>query len=1082
VGTKIRNLFFSERENRDKDKRETMKKELQRPNSCILLLTLRCHLQCKMCYLWTNKDDPEQCPSFDEWRAVIDSIDTWAEKPFTIIFGGGEPLLYKERLAALIQYAHEKGFRTSLATSGYDLDKETVRALANAGLDYLALTLYSLKPKTQDFLRGVPGSLRRVKKAIKWFSLYGPQVEIAIDTVLMGPNMREVIDLTRWVQRSRHISRISFQTIMQPFHTPPEARWYETERYRFLWPQDVEQMCVLIDQLKEMKACRSKKGNSKIANELSQLDVFKEYFRNPDHFIKHEGCPVFDNGNFGIAPDGSITLCPYMQPIGNIRQQALPDVWTSEEARARRSEIRSCAQNCHHIMNCWYEEEPANGADQNGDEHVVHSSTPRNDEAPRDKNLCEEEIKIADAGEDDTKKNSPEPPAISQPKFCDITITTKCMLKCKMCKAWQNSGDGPHLSFDDAKRFVDELASFVKPGLEINVMGGEPLSVPWCLDLCDYISEKGFRSIISTNAYLIDENMARRIADSKLTVLALSLESLRPEMHDENRGCKGLHKRVMQAIEYLDTYCRGKLTCTVLSIIMEKNLDDIIPLAEWVGTVDLFENISYLALLETGIVPGRHWFRDPYYKDLWPQDKAKLDSVIDQCIRMRTTGSKIWNPLSQLDAFKEYYDDPVRFMQTTPYALHDYIIDLDEKKNIYVSGETLGSLDDGPLKEAWTSDKAEALRDKIRTEGPGKRSCVINFVCAFPDDAAYIAGKEPIIEQDPKYSANVFSKKDPLVRLPKFSVIMVNQACPLKCQMCYNWKVPAAQEENSLEDMQRFVSQCADLVGEKFEINLAGGEPFLRPEVFDLIRHIRSFGYTVSCTTNAFLLKGKLLDEVRASGLNHMPVSLDSLDPKIHDFLRGRPGTHQQVMDVFSELWKDRGCLKSLTIQTIIMKPNLDGIVDLVKWAHTHDISTYLMAIMRPVGIAIDPLWFQKKEHAFLWPDDLTQVYAVIDELIELKDQGFRIENKREQLLAFKEYFRNPTVFVKNGPCSLGDGIVNVGPDGNIYLCWEKGPIGNIKTSDIRELWYAPFTRERRKEILSCRRNCAEMVNCFFEE
>lgn len=1059
-----------------------MKKELQKPNSCILLLTLSCNLKCKMCYLWTNKEDEAQCPSCDEWRAVIDSLDTWAAKPFTIIFGGGEPLLHKERLETLIRYANEKGFRTSLATSGYEMDKETALKLAHAGLDYLALTLYSLRPKTQDFLRGVPGSLQRVKKTIRWFSRYAPNVEIAIDTVLMGPNMREIVDLTRWVQRNKHISRISFQTIMQPFHTPVEPRWFERESYRFLWPQDTEHMCVLIDQLKEMKAYREKKGNSKIANSLGQFDVFKDYFRDPEQFIKHDGCPVFDNGNFGIAPNGSITLCPYVKPIGNIRERSLPQIWTSDEAQMRRSEIRRCTQNCHHIMNCWYEEEPPKNGEQNADDHETERCACGDDETCTEAVSQSEEIKIISPAEPAPVKTEDEPIAISQPKFCDITITTDCMLKCKMCKAWHNSNGGPCLSFAEAKKFVDELATFVRPGLEINVMGGEPLSVPWCLDLCDYISEKGFRSIISTNGYLIDKKMARRIADSKLTVLALSLESLRAEMHDENRGQPGLHKRVMDAVEYLDTYCRGKLTCTVLSIIMEKNLDDIIPLAEWVGTEALFENISYLALLETGIVPGRYWFQDEYYKDLWPHDKKKLDSVIDECIRIRTSGGKIWNPLSQLEAFKEYYHDPIAFMQTTEYALHDYIIDLDEKKNIYLSGETLGTLDERPLKKMWISEKAEAIREKIRSEGPGKRSCVINFVCAFPEDSEFLAAKAPLIEPDPKHAANVFSKEDPLVRLPKFSVIMVNQACPLKCEMCYNWKVPAAQEENTLEDMQRFVSQCADLVGEKFEINLAGGEPFLRPEVFDLIRHIRSFGYTVSCTTNAFLLKGKLLDEVRASGLNHMPVSLDSLDPEVHDFLRGRPGTHQQVMDVFTELWQDRGCLKSLTIQTIIMKPNLEGIVDLVKWAHTHDISTYLMAIMRPVGIEIDPLWFQKKEYAFLWPDDLAKVHTVIDELIALKDKGFRIENQREQLLAFKEYFRNPTIFVKNGPCSLGDGIVNVGPDGNIYLCWEKGPIGNIKTSDIRTLWYAPFTRERRKEILTCRRNCAEMVNCFFEK
>jgi len=737
-------------------------------------------------------------------------------------------------------------------------------------------------------------------------------------------------------------------------------------------------------------------------------------------------------------------------------------------------------------MNCWYEEEDADNRESGKTNQ--HESVDVNLDR-----LEKEERKVTD----EETSSILHPPSsvvhneISQPKFSDITITTNCVLECKMCKAWQNSGDGPHLELGECKQFVDELTEFVTTPLEINVMGGEPLMVPWCLDLCSYIADKGFRSIISTNAYLIDKDMAKRIADSNLSVLAISLESLRADMHDANRGKKGTHKRVMQAIEYLDKYCRGKVTMTILTIMMEKNLDDIIPMAEWVNKHPLFENISYLALLETGIIPERHWYQHEYYKDLWPQDKKKFDGVIDELIRLRTQGCKVWNPLSQLDAFKDYYVDPIKFMQTTGYALHDYIIDLDEKKNIYLSGDELGQLGSDTLKTIWTSENADALREKIRTKGPGKRSCVINFVCAFPDDETYLAQKEApaampcedlvVVPEDTQKAVCVPSGKTD-IRTPKFSVIMVNQACPLRCEMCYNWKEDVQREENAIGDMKRFVSQCADLVGNKFEINLAGGEPFLRSETFDLIRHISGLGYTVSCTTNGYLLNDRLLGEVRQSGLYHMPISLDSIDPEIHDFMRGRSGTHAQVMNVFDSLWKDRGCLKSLTIQTIIMKPNLDTIIDTVKWAHEHDISTYLMAIMRPVGIAIDPYWFQKKEYTFLWPDDLKKVHAVIDQLIALKDEGYRIENKREQLLAFKEYFRNPTVFVKNGPCSLGDGILNVGPDGNIYLCWEKGPIGNIKHDDVRELWYSTVAEERRHEILSCRRNCAEMVNCFFEE
>jgi tetratricopeptide (TPR) repeat protein/pyruvate-formate lyase-activating enzyme len=332
------------------------------------------------------------------------------------------------------------------------------------------------------------------------------------------------------------------------------------------------------------------------------------------------------------------------------------------------------------------------------------------------------------------------------PRFCDIVITNRCLLKCKMCKSWQCGPQSNELTFDEAKKFVQSLSEFVKEPLEINVMGGEPLWKDWCLDLCSFISQKGFKSIISTNAYLIDEDMAKRIADSGLNVLAISLESLNPHTHNYLRGKDDVFSKAMKAIEYLEKYCGPNLSLTILTIIMEKNLDEILELTEWVNKNKAIQNISFLALLETGLVQPRHlWFKSQTYKDLWPQDTAKVHRLIDQLIKLRRSGYKIWNPISQLEAFKEYHVDPDKFMRDTEYQIHDYIIDLDESGNIYLSGDVLGNVRTDDLKQLWFSDKANEIRRKVGIRGPGKRCCVINFICAFPPDDQY-EKKDPLQE------------------------------------------------------------------------------------------------------------------------------------------------------------------------------------------------------------------------------------------------------------------------------------------------------------------------------------------------
>jgi len=325
------------------------------------------------------------------------------------------------------------------------------------------------------------------------------------------------------------------------------------------------------------------------------------------------------------------------------------------------------------------------------------------------------------------------------PRFCDIIISNRCILKCKMCKAWQCGPQSNELTFEEAKKFVHSLSGFVNFPLEVNVMGGEPLLKNWCLDLCGFIHQQGFKSIISTNACLIDEDMAKKIADSHLDVLAISLESLNAKTHDFYRGIDGIFSKAMKAIEYINKYCKGQLAITILTIIMEKNLDDILELVEWVNKNGLFVNISFLALLETGLVESRYnWFRSQVYQEIWPQDTNKVYKLIDALIELRKRGYKIWNPVSQLEAFKDYYTDPDRFMEETRYRIHDYIIDLDEKGTIYLSGEPLGNIRGDDLKQLWSSKKADDIRIKIDAKGPGKRCCVINFICAFPQDNEYL--------------------------------------------------------------------------------------------------------------------------------------------------------------------------------------------------------------------------------------------------------------------------------------------------------------------------------------------------------
>ena len=66
------------------------------------------------------------------------------------------------------------------------------------------------------------------------------------------------------------------------------------------------------------------------------------------------------------------------------------------------------------------------------------------------------------------------------------------------------------------------------------------------------------------------------------------------------------------------------------------------------------------------------------------------------------------------------------------------------------------------------------------------------------------------------------------------------------------------------------------------------GEPLLHPAIFDMVRHAKRVGVPeVGFSTNAVLLQGERADEVFASGLDRLEISLDSLNREGYARMRG---------------------------------------------------------------------------------------------------------------------------------------------------------------------------------------------------
>ncbi|MDD5560763.1 MAG: radical SAM protein [Candidatus Omnitrophica bacterium] len=308
-----------------------------------------CILKCKMCRKWKEDifiKDRTGAPTLEDWKRCVNSLKKITDKPIQINFGGGEPLL-KEGLWELVSFCKSKRLDVNIATNGYLIDENTVKKISDSRLDSIILSLDSLQEDTHDYLRGVKGVYRAVMGAISSLDKSCSELYKGICSVIYDKNIEDVVKLAEWVDNDKRLNSVYFMAAMQPNNTVLDAQWYLKEEFDCLWPKDPLRACVVIDELIKLK-----KNNSKITNQVCQLEAFKLYYQFPERFVKSTKCNM--GSALHISSCGDIFLCYHWGKLGNIKTDDIAQLWSSDNAAQVREDIGNCKNNCHFLLNCYF--------------------------------------------------------------------------------------------------------------------------------------------------------------------------------------------------------------------------------------------------------------------------------------------------------------------------------------------------------------------------------------------------------------------------------------------------------------------------------------------------------------------------------------------------------------------------------------------------------------------------------------------------------------------------------------------------------------------------------------------------------
>jgi radical SAM protein with 4Fe4S-binding SPASM domain len=259
--------------------------------------------------------------------------------------------------------------------------------------------------------------------------------------------------------------------------------------------------------------------------------------------------------------------------------------------------------------------------------------------------------------------------------------------------------------------------------------------------------------------------------------------------------------------------------------------------------------------------------------------------------------------------------------------------------------------------------------------------------------------------------------------------------------------------ELTTDEVRRVLDELADLGA--LYLTLTGGEVFMRPDLFEIIEHARDRGFAYRVYTNGIGLTEAKVERLAALEPLTVEVSLFSADPAVHDAITRVPGSFRRLLANVRRL-RDAGL--RVYLKTTVMKPNLDSLPGIRRLGRElgvfHQVFTCEVS-PRIDGEIMGPRRYQLDE----------------DELV-------RYLNHPEWTKAPKPVPAGTPEEIarEKGTCGPAVNGCCIDPYGNVFPCVAfRVPIGNVRRSAFRDLWYGPPPSIR--ELLAVQRY-ADLPDC----
>jgi len=293
---------------------------------------------------------------------------------------------------------------------------------------------------------------------------------------------------------------------------------------------------------------------------------------------------------------------------------------------------------------------------------------------------------------------------------------------------------------------------------------------------------------------------------------------------------------------------------------------------------------------------------------------------------------------------------------------------------------------------------------------------------------------------------------------------MVTRKCNYHCKGCDVWREQDAKEL-STEEIKRGLDILKELGA--IEITISGGNPLLREDIGEIIEYASRFFITTVYDNGS--MSAEKIDALRNA--DFVAISIDSLDPRKNDHIKGVNGAWKKAMQAVEKL-DSEGI--SVSVTPTISQFNLYEIIDFTKYFLRKGIPLWYCLYSYDSSDDSSQLFkIGKKNDEFLITDEKAMA-KLCNSLIEMKAKNSNILMTTKILEAVKNLYLKGK---RTWKCHALQNFFIIDHLGRVAGCHLHKPAASI--FDLPSVWNSEKLNDLRKIYSECTQ-CTYLCYIFY--